>query len=393
MTKKNIAIITHSFLPIMGGLQYELKWIVDSMDQLCNSKEYSDIRICLLVPNKEALKYCHFRNIKAINTNRPSHSGISGIKYFKYILLLNNLCKKNKIDIVHTQSAGIESLFFLIIQKIFQKELNYIITSHGIDIAYDKRINYGMRCKRLWRLLIQKVLKNAIMHINISRAMIEFAKEAGSCEDKIKLIPNGLKPVDKNIDKDIKQKLVEKYNIKDTDICYLSMSGMRPVKGLINLVKGFSESCKRNTNLKLFLAAEGQQTQVIKNMIHKLRLEGSVMLIGFMGGEEKKAWFDICHVYCNVAIFEPFGIVILEAMDYGLGIIGSVEGGIKDYIKNNINGILIKPHDIKTITSAILKMSNNRLREELIQNAKKDVKKYYIDNITKQYLNLYKNIK
>lgn len=387
--KKTIGIFTTSYLPEIGGIQYELQWLLESFGNFVTTNDYCNLEIVFLVPNRKALNYCNFENIKVINTGIDNASKFNMLKQ---IFVLNNIIKKNNIDVIHTYSASEDSKAVFLIKKLFRKKVKYIVTSQGADIAYDTEVNYGARCSWWRSYLIKLILKEVEIHTTISEEMLKLAIDAGSSKDKVRLIPNGLKSVDKNVNEYIKHSIIEKYNIKDEDVCYLSLSGHRPIKGLTYLVDAFSETSKRYGNLKLFLAAHGSETDKIRSLIKQKGADDNIYLVGFVAGEEKKALFNICDVYCNVAIFEPFGIALLEAMDYGLAIIGSIKGGIKDYIHHNKNGLLVEPKDVYSIYSALIKMRDKDFRNKLISESARDVKNYYIDNIAKQYLNLYESI-
>ena len=77
-------------------------------------------------------------------------------------------------------------------------------------------------------------------------------------------------------------------------------------------------------------------------------------------------------------------------MEYGLIVLGSAEGGIKDYIKDGYNGFLISPKDTHRIAEVVLKVYEDEvLRKKISENARRSVKMYYIDNIARKYLDLY----
>jgi len=387
MNRRKIAIFTTSFLPRVGGLQYELKWLMDSTDKLLEGDEYKNLKLYFLIPDKKSLKYARLRNIKVRSLDLKP---FSKFHFFWNILKLRKALREIKPDILHCQNTGLDGLMIYFNNLISLRNQKYIITSHGEDIAILPEINYGARLNPIINFLERSTLKRADKHITISRAMKEFAFNAGSKRDNIIIIPDGLKPVDKNIDTNAKEQIIRKYNIKKDDFCLLSLSGMRPVKGLTFLIDGFAKAYSKNKHLKLFLACHGPETKKLREQVKRLDLEDNIHFIGFVVGEKKKAYFDVCSMYCNTALFEPFGIALLEAMDYGLIILGSTKGGIKDYIKDGENGILINPRDIKMISKKIIEVYNNKkLQDRLSKNAVLTVKEYYIDNIAKVYLNLY----
>lgn len=385
MNKRKIAIFTTSFLPTIGGLQYETKWLLDSMDKLIDNG-YENLELSFFAPNKESLGYAKFRNIKVTNLKL----GYSKVHIAGNIFKLRTALNVVKPDLLHCQGVTPDGLLVYLNNLISLRKQKYIVTSHGEDIAVIPEINYGLRLSPAINYLTRLVLKGACKHTTLSKAMKDFAIDAGSEENKIAIIPDGLEPVNKKVSIKIKEQIMKKFHIGKEDLCMLSLSGMRPVKGINNLVDGFSKAYSVNRHLRLFLACHGLETKRLKERVEKLNLTNNIHFIGFIEGEEKKVYFDICDMYCNTALFEPFGIALLEAMEYGLIVLGSVEGGIKDYIKDGYNGFLISPKDTHRIAEVILKVYEDEiLRKKISENAQRSVKTYYIDNIARKYLDLY----
>jgi len=80
-------------------------------------------------------------------------------------------------------------------------------------------------------------------------------------------------------------------------------------------------------------------------------------------------------IYKNASMFvlpslwEGFGIVLLEAMSFGLPIIATNVGSIPELITNNVNGILIPPKDETSLAAAIeLLLTSDDVRERLGRN-------------------------
>jgi glycosyltransferase involved in cell wall biosynthesis len=93
-----------------------------------------------------------------------------------------------------------------------------------------------------------------------------------------------------------------------------------------------------------------------------------------------------CQIYKSSDIFcfptyypnETFGIVNIEAMEAGLPIITTPEGGISDIIEEGINGYLIPQKDSASLAEKIaLLIENPSLRRKMGINAREKYLKYY----------------
>lgn len=386
MAEKKVAIFTTSFLPTIGGLQYELKWLLDSMDKLLDDNN-KNFELHFFGPNKESLKYARFVNIKVSNLDLKHFSKYN---FLENVLKLHKTLKRIKPDIIHCQSAIPDALMVYCNNLFCCMKQRYVITSHGNDIVTLPEINYGARLKPSVDFLTKVVLKKAEKHILPSTALIDFAREAGINPDKIRIIPNGIEPIKIKRNKEAVTQLKEKWNLASRkDLCLLSLSSTRPIKNLDCLVDGFAEAQRHIGNLKLFLTCE-DKTMRLRSKVRKMKLQDKVQFIGPIEGARKDAYFQICDVFCLTSFFENFPVSVLEAMDYGKIVLVSKVGGLIDFIKDKRNGIFVEPGNSNDVADKIQTIYQNKeLRRTIQANAKQSVKSYYIDNIAEQYLKLY----
>ena len=86
---------------------------------------------------------------------------------------------------------------------------------------------------------------------------------------------------------------------------------------------------------------------------------------------------------------ESFGLVVIEAMSYGIPCIAFDSAkGILDVIDNS-NGYLISNRNLKEYSNTILKYLNitNKEKKVLSKNARATANKYSFNNVKKEYLN------
>ncbi len=93
-----------------------------------------------------------------------------------------------------------------------------------------------------------------------------------------------------------------------------------------------------------------------------------------------KSGIELAQIYASSDIFifpsstETFGNVVLEAMASGLPVIAADAGGVKDTVKNKINGVLFKPGDASELTDLIIEIiENESIKNSIKCNARKTV--------------------
>jgi len=103
----------------------------------------------------------------------------------------------------------------------------------------------------------------------------------------------------------------------------------------------------------------------LENMIRDLGLIDSVAIVGRKTDQEL---LDLYHdtglfilvSYSEAKNFEGFGIVFLEANACGVPVLTSRDGGMRDYVVDGENGILVETHDVKGIEAALVRYFEGR---------------------------------
>lgn len=103
----------------------------------------------------------------------------------------------------------------------------------------------------------------------------------------------------------------------------------------------------------------------LENMIRDLGLIDRVAIVGRKTDEEL---LDLYHdtglfilvSYSEARNFEGFGIVFLEANACGVPVLTSRDGGMRDYVVDGENGILVQTHDAKGIEAALVRYFEGR---------------------------------
>ena len=85
---------------------------------------------------------------------------------------------------------------------------------------------------------------------------------------------------------------------------------------------------------------------------------------------------DVC-VHTSIEP-EPFGLVITEAMLYGIPVVASDRGAPKEIVEDGLSGFLIDPEDTGKLAETIIQLlSDESLRYEIGNKGSERVKKVY----------------
>ena len=386
---KNIAILSTSYLPVQGGVQYLLWWLLKEIDNnyLKYKQKYNFDNIYFIIPKYNNSEFDDFKNINILYIDE-----IFSVKVLlKNMISMREMIKRYDISLIHAHNALIDGV--LCYGSTLFNNCRYILTSHGIDFAYNKALGFGVRLSKIKEQVIGLIAKKALTITTVSSDMVPFINEL-VVKDKIVVIPNCydnhkvIYDDSKVLDESKKLKL--KYNIKENDNIYITLSGARKIKGHINMIKAFSKIQKKlQLNTKIFIAAHGDETEKLKQMVKSYNLEDSIFFIDFITGIKKEAFFKIASLYINTAFFEPFGLVYLEAIENNLAVLGSVYGGGKDIFEHKQEAYLSDPYNIDSIISGFIFYDSKNNIKDMVDNSKKLLSNYTVENIINKYLSLY----
>jgi glycosyltransferase involved in cell wall biosynthesis len=88
----------------------------------------------------------------------------------------------------------------------------------------------------------------------------------------------------------------------------------------------------------------------VKQQVGRLSLTGKVDFLGSVTDSELSRYLIDSHLLVVPSSYEGFGIVYIEAMGFGLPVIGSKTGAAKEIITHGIDGYLVTPGDTRTLS-------------------------------------------
>ena len=96
---------------------------------------------------------------------------------------------------------------------------------------------------------------------------------------------------------------------------------------------------------------------------------------GWLSPEDVNEWYRIADILVVPSWYEPFGMVILEGMLYGLAIVASAVGGPMAILKDDHTGLLCAPKDAASLARQVLQLvRDDDLRLKLGRNAASEVR-------------------
>lgn len=149
--------------------------------------------------------------------------------------------------------------------------------------------------------------------------------------DKISVIPNGVT---------VEEFSGRQNNVAQTNEKYVFFIGrLVREKGVQVLIDAVPKVLARFPETRFIIAGTGPYEEHLRARVRELRLEHRVQFAGYVNDQMRNRLLYQCKVAVFPSLYEPFGIVALEAMAAGAPVVASDTGGLGEIIEHGIDGL------------------------------------------------------
>jgi len=359
---------------------------------------------------------------RGIEIHRPLHIDISdslpdvvaedvrkwgrGIQLFSKILiynylsaskLVNELLKKEgyKYDIViaHDWLSAIAGI-------TAKKEAGLPLAFHVHSTEKGRTLGNGSEVVSNIELRAAQV---ADLVVTVSYAMKDELIKLGFPKDKIQVSYNGVDPQKyspETVSTEQIKKLREFYNLKDKDQMILFIGRLVGIKGVDRLIMAMPQILQKIPNAKLIVVGLGDLQEYLGNLVKSMRLQDCVKFnFEFIPEEERILHYAACDVAVFPSLYEPFGIVALEAMSMERPVVvgGAGVSGMREIVipcGEEQCGYHINPSNPSDIAWGVTSaLENSERKKWLGKNGRRRVlNEFTWDKIAEKTLELYNNV-
>jgi len=256
------------------------------------------------------------------------------------------------------------------VAKIFEIPLVTTIhaTEHGRNLGLHNRLQQE----------INEIEKNLALEadrvICCSRYMQEeISSLFGRPLADLKIIPNGVDP-------EVFQALPERprFSINDEDKVVFFIGRLVPEKGVCYLLRAMPQVLKAVPEALLVIGGRGPQQKELERLVQNMDLDDRVLFTGFIYNEERNYVYNKARVAVFPSLYEPFGIVALEAMATHTPVVVANAGGLSEIVQDEVTGLKVTPGSEGELAEAIIRiLTDDGLAERLLNNATQEIDSVY----------------
>ena len=293
----------------------------------------------------------------------------------------------DKIDVFHAHdwlvaNAGIG------LKHVLRKPL--LVTMHSTEMG--RRDGLHTTTEKMIHETEAWLTYEAWKVICCSNYMISHVKYAfGLPSDKLVMIPNGVNTqtydnIDSNND------FRSKYALPHEKIV-LYVGRLVYEKGIHVLINAVPKVLEK-VSAKFIIVGNGYMKEQLLNIVRSMGLEHKVLFEGFVDQATLLRHQKNADVSVVPSLFEPFGIVALEAMAAKSPVVVSDTGGLSEIVEHDVTGVKVYPNNPDSLAWGITKvLLDENFRKRIRENAYRVIQeKYDWEKIAQQTKKLYESV-
>lgn len=361
----NFALFTTTFFPTVGGAEKQL----DLLARGLLMRGHFPVVIAPLVPNKNNEIHAPY-SIYRYPRLRSKRFGLRWHARF-----LDQLHEKYEFHFVHAHGAYPAGYMV----KIFSQRHNLplIIRAYGGDVLPGEAI-----ASSVWlNYRLKKTVNAAHLLIAQNQELEVLLGQLSQHPERVCRLSNGVE--------------IESYateiipNPHKEEVPFaLTLSTFYPKKGLDILIRAWVLVIQKLPQAKLKIAGHGPEEKSLKELIHHLKLDPSVALIGQVKDLDKIRLLQASALYISSARREPFSNALLEAVAAGNQVIATHTGGNPEIVEKTQSGILVPTENEVALAEAICaQFPKGRPSLSFAQRTER-MANYSVDQMVDNYLTL-----
>lgn len=167
---------------------------------------------------------------------------------------------------------------------------------------------------------------------------------------------------------------------------------LNPVKDMGTLLRGFAAAHREQPRLRLIIAGEGQDEDMLRQLARELEVAEEVCFAGWLSDTD--SFYSALDINTLTSLSETFPYALTEGARFALPTVASAVGGVPALIENHVTGLLFQPRDHQALGRHLAALAGDpdlrrRLGEQLLEKGRAD---FSIESTIRRQLDIYETI-
>jgi glycogen(starch) synthase len=178
----------------------------------------------------------------------------------------------------------------------------------------------------------------------------------GVDEGRVEVIPNGIDPEDLQPQNEDELRRLRAEFAKPDERLVLLVGRLVYEKGFQFALEALPSIIERLPNTRFIVAGSGTHEQELRRQAEELGLMEHGTFVGWIGDDVLHSLYRIADVCVVPSIYEPFGLVALEAMASSCPCIVADTGGLREVVPHDEVGLKFRARDPESLAEMTVRM-------------------------------------
>jgi glycogen synthase len=212
----------------------------------------------------------------------------------------------------------------------------------------------------------------------------------GVDEDRVEVIWNGIDPDDLQPHADAELKRLRDQFAAPDEKLVLLIGRLVYEKGFQLALEAMPSLIERLPGTRFLVAGSGTHEQELRRQAAELGLTDHGTFLGWIGDDVLHSLYRIADVCVVPSIYEPFGLVALEAMVSGCPCIVADTGGLREVVPHEEAGLRFTARDPGSLATMVERVfSDHDLRKRLVAEASEHVRRFDWTDVAERTADVY----
>lgn len=293
------------------------------------------------------------------------------------------IVRSNKLDLLHVHYAIPHASAALLAKQILAEDNKYIpvlTTLHGTDITLVGR-------EASYEPVVNWSINNSDAVTAVSKSLVEDTLEHFQVKREVLMIPNF---IDFNRFNKKPKEHFKKAIAPNNEKILVHTSNFRKVKRVDDVIRLF-HIVQHEIPSKLLLIGDGPERSNIEKTCRELKVCDKVTFLGKQEAIEEI--LSVCDLFILPSERESFGLSALEAMACEVPVISTNAGGLAEVNIHGKTGYTSEIGNYEEMAQFALDLLKNDKKLESFRHAAlEQAKKFNLEDIRLQYIELYKKL-
>jgi len=209
-------------------------------------------------------------------------------------------------------------------------------------------------------------------------------------EERIAVIPNGIDPADLHpLEESERASLRARFAAPDEKLVLL-VGRLVYEKGFQIALEAMPRVIEDVGKVRFLVAGSGTHEQELRAQAKKLGLDAHGSFLGWIGDDVLHSLYRIADLTVVPSIYEPFGLVALEAMACGCPCLVADTGGLREVVPHEEVGLRFRSRDPASLARVAARvLTDDELGSRIVAEAHEHVREFDWADVAERTLEVY----